>query len=68
MTLPTAPQNDGVIRTVRIEAPEGSFFNPRYPAPSGGRATVSHRIYEVVLGALRERLPERNVLRRCFDR
>ncbi len=59
VTLPTAPQNDGVIRTVRIEAPEGSFFNPRYPAPSGGRATVSHRIYEVVLGALAQAVPDR---------
>jgi N-methylhydantoinase B len=59
VTLPTAPQNDGVIRTIRIKAPEGSFFNPRRPAACGGRATISHRIYEVVLGALAQAVPDR---------
>ncbi|MSP66564.1 MAG: hydantoinase B/oxoprolinase family protein [Alphaproteobacteria bacterium] len=59
VTLPTAPQNEGVIRTITITAPEGTFFNPRYPAPSGGRATISHRIYETVLGALAQAVPDR---------
>lgn len=59
VTLPRAPQNDGVIRTIAIKAPEGSFFNPRPPAASGGRATISHRIYEVVLRALAGAVPER---------
>ena len=59
VTLPTAPQNDGVIRTIRIKAPEGSFFNPTRPAACGGRATISHRIYETVLGALAKAVPAR---------
>lgn len=59
VTLPTAPQNEGVIRTIRIEAPEGCFFNPRRPAACGGRATISHRIYETVLGALAKAVPDR---------
>ena len=59
VTLPTAPQNEGVIRTIRIVAPEGTFYNPRYPAACGGRATISHRIYETVLGALGEAVPDR---------
>ncbi len=59
VTLPTAPQNEGVIRTIVIEAPEGSFFNAKRPAPCGGRATISHRIYEAVLGALSQAAPER---------
>lgn len=59
VTLPTAPQNDGVIRTIRIKAPEGCFFNPRRPAACGGRATISHRIYETVLGALAKAVPDR---------
>ena len=59
VTLPSAPQNDGVIRTIKIKAPLGSFYNPRRPAACGGRAIISHRIYEVVLGALAQAVPER---------
>lgn len=59
VTLPSAPQNDGVIRTINIKAPLGSFYNPRRPAACGGRAIISHRIYEVVLGALAKAVPER---------
>ncbi|MBM3572202.1 MAG: hydantoinase B/oxoprolinase family protein [Alphaproteobacteria bacterium] len=59
VTLPTVPQNDGIIRTIEVEAPLGSFFNPARPAPCGGRAVVSHRIYEVVMGALAKAAPER---------
>jgi N-methylhydantoinase B len=59
VTLPSAPQNDGVIRTINIKAPLGSFYNPKRPAACGGRAIISHRIYEVVLGALAQAVPER---------
>jgi N-methylhydantoinase B len=59
VTVPTAPQNEGVIRTIAITAPEGCFFNPTRPAACGGRATISHRIYEVVLGALAKAVPDR---------
>lgn len=61
LTLPEAPQNEGVIRTIKIVAPPGCFFNPIPPAPCGGRATVSHRIYEAVMGALAQAVPERAI-------
>lgn len=47
------------MRPVRVTAPEGSFFNPKFPAAGGGRAMVSHRIFEVVIGALAPVLKER---------
>ncbi len=59
VTLPLAPQNEGIIRTVKITAPEGCFFNAKRPAPCGGRAISAQRIYEVVLGALAKAVPER---------
>jgi N-methylhydantoinase B len=59
VTLPTVPQNHGIIKTIKVTAPLGSFFNPRRPAACGGRAVVSHRIYEVVMGALAQAVPER---------
>lgn len=59
VTLPLIPQNAGVTRVVSTHAPLGSFFNPRHPAPCGGRATVSHRIYETIMGALAQAVPDR---------
>jgi N-methylhydantoinase B len=59
VTLPLIPQNAGVTRVVSTYAPAGSFFNPRHPAPCGGRATVSHRIYETIMGALAQAVPDR---------
>ncbi len=59
VTLPQAPQNEGAIRCVKVRAPSGSFVNAARPAPCGGRAVASHRIYETVLGALAQAVPER---------
>lgn len=59
VTLPTVPQNHGIINCINVTAPLGSFFNPRRPAASGGRAVNSHRIYEVAMGALAQSVPDR---------
>ncbi|MGE0314290.1 MAG: hydantoinase B/oxoprolinase family protein [Lautropia sp.] len=61
VTLPQAPQNEGIIRTIEVKAPPGSFFNATRPAPCGGRAVASHRIYEVAMGALAMAVPERAI-------
>jgi N-methylhydantoinase B len=53
------PQNGGMIRPIHIKAREGSFFNPREPAPSGGRAIIQIRIFEVINGALAQALPDK---------
>lgn len=58
-TDPFMPQNDGAIRPVHVVAREGSFFNPSFPAPSGGRSAIQIRIFEVVNGALAKALPDR---------
>jgi len=59
VTLPRAPQNHGVINCIKVKAPPGSFLNANRPAACGGRAVVSHRIYETALGALSQAVPER---------
>jgi len=58
-TDPFMPQNDGAIRPVRLAGRKGSFFNPVFPAPSGGRAAIQVRIFEVINGAFSKVLPER---------
>ncbi len=55
----TLPQNEGMIRPITVVAREGSFFNPQYPAPSGGRATVQVRIFDIINGAMSKALPGR---------
>lgn len=61
LTDPLLPQNDGTIRPIKIVSRPGSFFNPRFPAPSGGRATVQIRIFEAINGALSRALPDRAI-------
>ena len=58
-TIPRSPQNFGVISCIEIRAPEGCYVNPRPGAASGARAVNANRIYEVVMGALAQAIPDR---------
>jgi N-methylhydantoinase B len=58
LTDPIGPMNAGALRPVTILAPEGSFVNPRRPAGGGPRAIVCHRVFEVVIGALAQAVPQ----------
>src|SRR5262249_20855206 len=58
LTDPMGPQNDGAFRPVRIEAPLGSFLNPRPPAGGGPRAVFCYRIFDAIIGALAPALPD----------
>ena len=53
------PQNAGNMKPITVMAREGSFFNPRFPAPSGGRAAIQVRMFDAINGALAQALPER---------
>jgi N-methylhydantoinase B len=53
------PHNAGVERVVKVEAREGCFFNAKFPAASGGRASVQVRIFDAVNGAMSKAVPER---------
>ena len=59
VTLPKSPQNYGIIRCIEIVAPKGSYVNPHPGAASGARAVNANRIYEVVMGALAQIVPDR---------
>jgi N-methylhydantoinase B len=36
------PNNASIEKVIKLVAREGSFFNPRYPAAGGGRASGAH--------------------------
>ncbi|MGE0797929.1 MAG: hydantoinase B/oxoprolinase family protein [Lautropia sp.] len=57
--LPDVPNNEGNVLPIRIDAPEGSFLNPRYPAAVEARSTVGHYTTSAVLNALALALPDR---------
>ncbi|MGB7296643.1 MAG: hydantoinase B/oxoprolinase family protein [Candidatus Aminicenantales bacterium] len=54
------PYNSGLLRPIRLLAPEGSVVNARWPAAvAGGNVETSQRITDVLLGALAKALPRR---------
>ena len=56
---PDVPHNDGSFHPVRVMAPEGSIFNPRFPAAVAGRQIAGHFIPHAIFGALAGALPDR---------
>ncbi len=56
---PDVPHNDGSFHPVRVTAPEGSIFNPRFPAAVAGRQIAGHFIPHAIFGALAPVMPDR---------
>ena len=56
---PAQPINHGNFRPISVTAPEGSFFNARYPASCAGSSEVRHAAISAVLGAMSQAMPER---------
>lgn len=57
--LPNLPNNEGVLRPIKVIAPEGSLLNPRPPASCGGRSATGHYVPAVIFGALHQAIPEK---------
>jgi N-methylhydantoinase B len=53
------PVNRGILRSVRVHIPEGTFLNPTAFAASGVRHATGYRVSDAVLGALSQAVPER---------
>jgi N-methylhydantoinase B len=59
LLCPEVPNNEGSFLPISTSAPEGSIFNPRYPAASGGRGMIGHMMVPAIFMALADALPER---------
>lgn len=55
---PHIPNNGGITRPFSVVAPKGTLVNPAYPAAVGIRHSITMRMYNVVLGAIGQALPE----------
>ena len=54
------PFNTGLMRPIRVIAPQGSVVNAQHPAATaGGNVETSQRIVDVILGALSQAIPDR---------
>jgi N-methylhydantoinase B len=53
------PNNVGVFRCMQIKVPEASVLNPMMPGPCAARALTGYRVFDTMLGALAQIVPER---------
>src|SRR5262249_844540 len=52
------PQNDGIFRPVKVTAPKGSIYNPRFPRACFSRFCQIQRVIDNTILALAEVIPE----------
>ena len=55
---PRTPNNEGGVRPIRVQAPEGSILNPKRPAAVNARAIAGHLLPDSVFGALAKAIPD----------
>jgi N-methylhydantoinase B len=53
------PLNRGILRSVKVHIPEGSFLNPAPFVATGVRHTTGYRVSDAVLGSLSQAVPDR---------
>ena len=55
------PNCDGYLRPITVRAPEGCLLNPVYPAACGARGVVGYRVFDAIMRALAQVVPERAI-------
>lgn len=58
-TDPMVPINDGTYRCIQVKATKGSILNPKEFAPVEGRNTIIMRVFQSILKAFEDVLPEK---------
>lgn len=53
------PSNVGMFRCVEVQAPEASILNPVMPAACAARALTGYRVFDAMLGALAQIVPDK---------
>ena len=59
LTDPSVPINDGAYRPIQVTAPKGCILNPKEFAPVEGRNIIIMRVFQSILKAFEDVLPER---------
>ncbi len=66
LTSADIPYNAGSTRPVTVTAPYGSLLNPKPPAPVRARMTSTNRVFNAVMKALAQAVPDK-VIATGFD-
>jgi N-methylhydantoinase B len=53
------PNNVGVFRCIEVKVPEASVLNPMMPGPCAARALTGYRVFDTMLGALAQIVPDK---------
>lgn len=53
------PNAAGYMRPIHIAAPPGTVVNPVSPAACGARGVIGYRVYDAIMGALAQAVPDR---------
>jgi N-methylhydantoinase B len=53
------PNNVGMFRCVKVKVPPASVLNPLMPAPCAARALTGYRVFDTMLGALAQIVPDK---------
>ena len=59
LAAPGLPNNEGTFAPISVSAPEGSFLNPRFPAPVKMKPSSGHYVPIAILNALADAVPDR---------
>ena len=59
LTSADIPFNEGMKRPITIDAPYGSILNPKPPAPVRARMEPAYRVFNAVMKALAQVVPEK---------
>lgn len=59
VTDPSIPTNGGCFRPVSLNLPAGSLVNPTEPAPVNSRTATLKRLSSVIIGALKDAIPDK---------
>jgi N-methylhydantoinase B len=61
MLVPRIPNNDGMVRPLHVEVPEGCILNCRFPAPVRARAKIGKHLPPLIFGALAPLLEKESI-------
>ena len=56
---PDIPNCDGYMRPINVKAPSGTIVNPVLPAACAARGVIGYRVFDAIMGALAQIVPER---------
>ena len=55
---PGIAYNAGLVRPMKVHIPKGTILNPEPGAAYGGRYSTSHKVCDVIIGALSQAVPD----------